>query len=110
MAFNSTQAFKIARRLQHKNGVDTRTQNSEANTLTFKDGSYQIVECTGVSASTLVLPSPKDGSSFWVSNIATSAQSLNVNDHNGATKATLAAGESCLMVCDASVWYLIIKA
>ena len=110
MAYNSTQAFKIGRRLQHKNGVDTRTINSSTYTATYKDGSYQIVDCTGVSASSLVLQSPKDGSSFWISNIATSAQSLNVNDHNGATKSTLAVGESCLAVCDDSAWYIIIKA
>jgi hypothetical protein len=110
MAFNSTQAFKVARRFQNKNGIDTRTQDANAITITYADGSYQVVECTGVSASTLVLPSPKDGSYFWISNIASSAQSLNVNDHNGATKSTLAAGEGCLIICDASAWHIIIKA
>ena len=57
-----------------------------------------------------MLPAPKDGSYFWISNVAGSAQSLNVNDHNGATKSTLAAGEGCLAVCDVAEWYIIIKA
>ena len=110
MAFNSTQAFKVARRFQSKNGVDTRTLNAEAFTASYKDGSYQIVTASGVSASTFLLPAPKDGSYFWISNPAGSAQSLNVNDHNGATKSTLAAGEGCLAVCDSADRFIIIKA
>lgn len=110
MAFNSTQAFKVARRFQNKNGVDTRTLNAEAFTASYKDGSYQVVTASGVSASTFLLPAPKDGSYFWISNPAGAAQSLNVNDHNGATKSTLAAGEGCLVVCDSAAWYIIIKA
>lgn len=110
MAFNSTQAFKVARRFQNKNGVDTRTLDAEAFTASYKDGSYQVVTASGVSASTFVLPAPKDGSYFWIHNPAGSAQSLNVNDHNGATKATLAAGEGCLIICDATAWHIIIKA
>ena len=110
MAFNSTQAFKVARRFQNKNGIDTRTLDAETFTASYKDGSYQVVTASGVSASTFVLPAPKDGSYFWISNPAGAAQSLNVNDHNGATKSTLAAGEGCLVVCDATAWYIIIKA
>tara|TARA_Y100000114_G_scaffold21716_1_gene17502 strand:- start:383 stop:715 length:333 start_codon:yes stop_codon:yes gene_type:complete len=110
MAFNSIQAFKVARRFQHKNGVDTRTLNAEAFTCSFRDGTYQVITASGVSASTFILPSPKDGSYFWISNVASSAQSLNVNDHDGATLSTVAAGEGCLVVCDAAEWYLIIKA
>ena len=110
MAFNSEQAFKVARRFQHKNGVDTRTLNAESFTSSFRDGTYQVITASGVSASTFVLPAPKDGSFFWISNVAASAQSINVNDDLGATKTTLAAGEGCLVVCDSADWYVIIKA
>ncbi len=110
MAFNSTQAFKVARRLQNKNGVDTRTLDAAIFSASYRDGTYQVVTAAGVSASTFVLPAPKDGSYFWISNVAGSAQSLNVNDHNGATKSTLAAGEGCYAVCDVAEWYIIIKA
>ena len=110
MAFNSTQAFKVARRFQHKNGIDTRTLTAENYNVSYKDGFYQVVTTAGVSASSVKLPSPKDGSFYWISNPATSAQSLNVNDHDGATKSTLAVGEGCLVVCDSTTWYIIIKA
>ena len=110
MAFNSTQAFKVARRFQNKNGIDTRTLNAESFTSSYKDGTYQVITASGVSASTFVLPAAKDGSYFWISNVAGAAQSLNVNDLDGATKSTLGAGEGCLAVCDATTWYIIIKA
>ena len=110
MAFNSTQAFKVARRFQHKNGLDSRTLTAENYNVSYKDGSYQVVTTAGVSASSVKLPSPKDGSYYWVSNVASSAQNLNVNDHNGATKSTLTAGQGCLVVCDGSDWFIIIKA
>ena len=110
-SYNSSQAFKVARHFQFKNGVNVETLTSTNKDLTYKDSMYQIITSNGASARTVKLPDPKDGAYFAISTQAASSQDCNVLDHNGATKTTLAAaGEGCLCVSDGSNWFVVIKA
>tara|TARA_R100000149_G_scaffold66357_1_gene44738 strand:+ start:464 stop:802 length:339 start_codon:yes stop_codon:yes gene_type:complete len=110
-SYNSSQAFKVARHFQYKNGVNVETLTSTNKDLDYKDSMFQIITSAGVSARAIKLPSPKDGAFFAISTDAASSQDCNVNDHNGATKTTLAAsGQGCICVSDGSNWFVVIKA
>ena len=109
MAYTDPTPFKIPRRFENKGGLDV-TAITEDVTLTYKSGQYQIFTLTSVSAKTCILPAPVDGASFTIRNAAASNQIVNVNDHNGATLASLAAtGEYCICFATDADWHLIGK-
>lgn len=108
--YTDKSAFVLPRHVRLKNGINSVTLSASAKTLQYDDSMIQLVTCSGVSASTIVMPAPVDGVIYAINNDAGSGQSLNVNDHNGATKSTLAAGEGCLVACDGTNYFIIIKA
>tara|TARA_A100001201_G_C4086249_1_gene200586 strand:- start:1134 stop:1472 length:339 start_codon:yes stop_codon:yes gene_type:complete len=108
-SYNSTQAYKIARHFQYKNGVNVESITS-AKTLLYSDSMFQIINSGGAGANDINLPSPKNGAFFAITAVAASTQNLVVKDHDGATITTLASsGEGCIVVCDGDDWYGVIK-
>jgi hypothetical protein len=105
-SYNSSQAFKVARHFQFKNGVNVEAITANK-TLTYSDGMFQVLNPD--AAHDLILPFEKDGSAFFVKNESGSF-SLTVKDDGASTIATIAAGEGCILVCDGTAWKLLIKA
>ncbi len=109
MAFSSDILFSIDTGFQQRGLVNVQTISDHA-TLDYTSSSVQIFTNSAGAPKSINLPAVKDGVHFWIQNTSSAAQPINVNGEGGATKATLAAGDSCLVVCDGTNWHLVIKA
>ena len=91
-----------------RGGVNAETITTNK-TLTFQDSTYQLLKNITGSLD-VILPSPKDGGSFWIKSRASSSSATIVKDHLGNTIESLASGEGVLVVSDASSWWDVINA
>ena len=105
-SYNSSQAFKVARHFQFKNGVNVESITGNK-TLTYKDSMFQVLDPD--AARDVVLPAEKDGAVFFIKNESASF-ALTVKDDGASTIATIATEEGAIVVCDGSDWKLVIKA
>jgi hypothetical protein len=105
-SYNSSQAFKVARHFQFKNGVNVESITANK-TLDYKSSMFQVLDPD--AARDVVLPAEKDGAVFFIKNESAS-YALTVKDDGASTIATIAADEGAIVVCDGSDWKLVIKA
>ena len=109
MAYNGSQALKIARRYQNPGGVNVETIATNK-TLTYRSGQFQLLTNTTGGALNCTLPAEADGAYFWIRNQAGSTQNISVNNPAASGVVILAPGEAALCVCDSSSWTVFFKA
>ncbi len=105
-SYNGKGAFVLPRALQLKNGINTETIVG-VHTLDYYDSQIQILTNNSGVALDCYLPALKDGAFFFVRSVG--ANEIHVRDAS-TTYAACATGEACLVACDGSSWYLVIKA
>tara|TARA_Y100001973_G_C5152858_1_gene309064 strand:- start:94 stop:420 length:327 start_codon:yes stop_codon:yes gene_type:complete len=107
MAYNGSQHFRIARPIVQPDFINVETITT-TKTLTMKSSTYQILDNSGVSALTCLLPSYQNGALFWI--VSTGSQTINVNNSDtGATVAAVAAGETALFISNSTQWINVLK-
>lgn len=110
-SYNSSQAFKVARHFQYKNGINIETITADKD-LTYKDSSVQILTNSKGSSATVKVPPKKDGAIFWLKCETGSAHAFVVQDADGNPiigGAGLAAGKVACVVCDGSNWAILFE-
>lgn len=108
MSFTSKQEFRIPRHIVQPDSVNPETITTNK-TLTYRDAQYQLLR-NNTSTLDCILPTYKDGASFWVKNRASSTSNILVKDEDSNTIATLTAGQAVFVVSDGSAWWDVIKA
>jgi hypothetical protein len=111
-SYNSSQAFKVARHFQFKNGVNIETITADKN-LTYKDSMFQVITNSKGSSATIKTPPKKDGAIFFFRNDASSGHAYVIQDADGNPiigGGGVAAGESAIVVCDGSSWDILLHA
>jgi hypothetical protein len=107
MAYNGKPFFRIPRPLLLDGGVEALTLTNDI-ILQNKDSMFQILDAGGADRS-VELPAEKNGLIYGIKNEG-GANVLNIVDAAANPIETLAAGEGCLLVCDGSTWFVVIKA
>ena len=107
MAFNDDIGYIMDNPPILRGGVNPETITTNK-TLLFSDSTYQLLKNTTGSLD-VVLPSPKDGASFWIKSRSSSTSNIVVKDHAAGTIATLAAGKAVLVVATETAWWDVIN-
>ena len=107
MAFTDKAEFKIPRHIVQPGSVNPETITVNK-TLTYKDAQYQLLKNVTGSLD-CILPTYKDGASFWIKSRASSTQPIVVKDIDGNTIASLTAGQGVLCVSNTTAWWDVIK-
>jgi hypothetical protein len=107
MAFSDKAEFKIPRHIVQPGGVNPETITVNK-TLVYSDAQYQVLR-NNTGSLDCILPSYKDGASFWIKNRASSTHNIVVKDEDANTIATLASNEAVFVVSDGVAWWDIIK-
>mgnify|MGYP003136693779 FL=1 len=110
-SYNSTQAFRIARHLEYKNGVNIETITGDKD-LTYSDSTFQIITNNKGSSATIKTPALKNGALFWFKNSASSGHAYVIQDADGNPiigGAGLAAGKAACVVCDGEDWGVLFQ-
>lgn len=108
MAYTDKQEFKIPRHIVQKDGINPETITTNK-TLVYSDSQYQLLK-NNTGSLDCILPSYKNGASFWIKSRASSTHNIVVKDEDANTIATLGAGEAVLVVSDGVAWWDVIKA
>jgi len=108
MAYNDELGYILDNPPILRGGVNAETITTNK-TLIFSDSTYQLLKNTTGSLD-VILPSPKDGGSFWIKSRASSSSAIVVKDHLGNTIESLTAREGILVVCDSVNWWDVINA
>lgn len=110
-SYNSSQAFKVARHFQYKNGINIETITADK-TLTYKDSFVQILTNDKGSSATIKVPPKKDGVMFWLKCETGSGHPFVIQDADGNPiigGGGLAAGKVACVVCDGSSWAILFE-
>ncbi|MHA2301545.1 MAG: hypothetical protein ACXACD_11380 [Candidatus Thorarchaeota archaeon] len=107
MAFSDKAEFKIPRHIVQPGAVNPETITVNK-TLVYSDAQYQVLR-NNTGSLDCILPSYKDGASFWIKNRASSTHNIVVKDEDANTIATLGANEGLFVVSDGVAWWDIIK-
>ena len=109
-SYNSSQAFKVARHFQFKNGVNIETITADKD-LNYKDSMFQVIKNDKGSSATIKVPPKKDGAVFFFHNDSTSGHAYVIQESDGTPiigGAGVAASESAIVVCDGSEWAILL--
>ena len=107
MAFSDKAEFKIPRHIVQPGAVNPETITGNK-TLVYSDAQYQLLR-NNTGTLDCILPSYKDGASFWIKNRAASTSNILVKDEDANTIATLASNEAVFVVSDGVAWWDVIK-
>ena len=106
MSFTDKQEFKIPRHIVQPGAVNPETITTNK-TLTYRDAQYQLLR-NNTGTLDCILPSYKNGASFWVKNRASSTSNILVKDEDANTIATLSSGQAVFVVSDCVAWWDVI--
>lgn len=107
MAYNGKPFFRIPRPMLLDGGVEAKVLAGDIE-LVNKDSMFQILDADGADR-TVTLPQAKNGLIYGIKNQG-SANNIVIEDAAAASVATLAFGEGCLLVCDGTDWFVVVKA
>ena len=108
MAYNDDVGYILDNPPILRGGVNPETITTNK-TLTHSDSTYQLLKNTTGSLD-VILPSPKDGASFWIKSRASSSSAIVVKDADGNTIESLGAREGILVVSTETAWWDVINA
>mgnify|MGYP003144582402 CR=1 FL=1 len=110
-SYNSTQAFKIARHFEYKNGVNIETITGDLD-MSYSDSTFQIITNNKGSSATIKTPAKRNGALFWFKNSASSGHPFVIQDAEGNPiigGGGLAAGKTACVVCDGDNWGVLFQ-
>ncbi len=107
MAYNGKPFFRIPRPMLLDGGIESKLLSGDI-TLVNKDSMFQILDADGVDR-TVTLPTSKQGLIFGIKNEGSANNIIIVDAAAGAVE-TLAFGTGCLLVCDGTNWFVVVKA